>query len=141
LDRGALQQVAVTEESLNDLLNLSARDLADSKVKGLSTDRRYANAYEAGLNPASYVIRKAGYRVAARAGHHEVTFAVANKLLNLEPTEFLNFFNVARKKRNKVVYKIANVVTENEVEQLIEMVLKFKARIADPSRSADQDQD
>jgi hypothetical protein len=40
---------------------LVARDLADSKVSGLSADRRFATAYNAALQAANMAIACAGY--------------------------------------------------------------------------------
>jgi hypothetical protein len=52
---------------------LVARDLSDSKVTGLSADRRFATAYNAALQAANMAIACAGYRVTAKTGHHKVT--------------------------------------------------------------------
>ena len=51
---------------------LVTRDLADSKVSGLSADRRFATAYNAALQAAHMAIACAGYRVTAKSGHHKV---------------------------------------------------------------------
>lgn len=55
---------------------LVARDLADSKVAGLSTDRRFATAYNGALQAANMAIACAGYRVTAQTGHHKVNDVV-----------------------------------------------------------------
>ena len=69
LDKGDIQKVHVNRKSLADLANLVDRDLNDAQVASLSADRRFAIAYSAALNLANYVIRKNGYRVAAKVGH------------------------------------------------------------------------
>jgi hypothetical protein len=80
LDKGDLQKVHVNRRSLADLSNLVDRDLNDAQVASLSADRRFAIAYNAALNLANYVIRKNGYRVTAKVGHHRVTFLTRAKL-------------------------------------------------------------
>lgn len=51
-----------------------ARDLADATVAGLSADRRFATAYNAGLLAANMAIACVGYRVTAKTGHHKISF-------------------------------------------------------------------
>lgn len=126
LNSGDLQKVVVTEKSLQDLLRLIERDLKDSQVKGLSEDRRYATAYGAALNLASYAIRKQGYRVSGKVGHHRITFEAAAEILGADSVEFMDFFDLCRRKRNKVDYDFADVVSETEVQELIEMVKQFQ---------------
>ena len=65
-----VQRHRISKNELDGLPALVARDLADSKVAGLSADRRFATAYTAALQAASMVIACAGYRVTAKTGHH-----------------------------------------------------------------------
>lgn len=125
-NNGDLQPVAVTDNSLKDLLKLIERDLKDCQIEALSADRRFATAYGAALNLASYVIRKNGYRVSGKIGHHKITFDVANEIMGNESTRFFDFFDLCRRKRNKVDYDIADIVSETEVRELIEMVKEFQ---------------
>ena len=91
LDKGDLQKVYVNRKSLADLSNLVDRDLNDAQVASVSADRRFAIAYNAALNLANYVIRKNGYRVTAKVGHHKATFLIAGEALgeNREETSRL----------------------------------------------------
>ncbi len=125
-DNGDLQKVAVTEKSLSDLLKLIERDLKDSQVEVLSLDRRFATAYGAALNIASYVVRKQGYRISGKVGHHKITFDVASEILGKKAAKFIDFFDLCRRKRNKVDYDLADVVSETEVDELIGVVKEFK---------------
>lgn len=117
----------VGDRSLRDLSKLIDRDIKDAQVASLSADRRFAIAYNAALNLANYVIRKNGYRVAARVGHHRITSLVAEKILGRSAKKHIDYFDVCRRKRNKVEYDLAGVVTDGEVAELIEQVTLFKA--------------
>lgn len=130
LSSGDLQEVVVTDQSLGDLLRLIERDLKDSQIKGLSADRRFATAYGAALNLASYVIRKKGYRVSGKVGHHKITFDAAEEILGKDASKFVEYFDLCRRKRNKVDYDLADVVSETEVNELIEMVEQFKELVS-----------
>ena len=126
VDKSEIQQVRVTRKTLGDLLKLVQRDIKDSQVESLSADRRFATAYNAALNLANYVIRKQGYRVAAKTGHHRITFLVAGEILGKKARQHLDYYDVCRRKRNKLDYDVAGVVSESEVAELIEKVMELK---------------
>lgn len=127
VDKGDLQKVEVTRESLSNLLSLIDRDIADAGIASVSPDRRFAIAYSAALNLASYVIRKRGYRVTGKVGHHRITFQVAGEVLGKKAREHLDYFDVCRRKRNRLDYDLAGVATDKEVSELIEKVIEFRS--------------
>ena len=92
LDKGDIQKVHVTRKSLADLANLVDRDLNDARVTALSADRRFAIAYNAALNLASYAIRKTGYRVSAKVGHHRIASLIAGEVLGSAAKKSLGLF-------------------------------------------------
>ena len=108
------------------MANLVDRDLKDAQVASLSADRRFAIAYNAALNLANYVIRTNGYRVTAKVGHHRITFLVAGKTLGRSAKHHLDYFDLCRRKRNKVDYDLAGVATDKDVADLIKQVMEFK---------------
>ena len=96
VDKGDHQAVQVNKKSLDDLLALVDRDIKDAELGSLSSDRRFAVAYNAALNFASYVIRKQGYRVAVKIGHHRITFLVAADILGREAKKPLDYFDLCQ---------------------------------------------
>ena len=113
---------------MTDLAKLVDRDLKDAQVASISADRRFAIAYNAALNLANYVIRKNGYRVAAKVGHHRITFLVAGEALGRAVKNHLDYFDLCRRKRNKVDYDLAGVATDRDVADLIRQVMEFKSK-------------
>jgi hypothetical protein len=81
-----VQRHRTSKEELDDMRAFVARDLADAKVVGLSSDRRFATAYNAVLQAANLAIACSGYRVTARSGHHRVTFDATRRALGSEQT-------------------------------------------------------
>ena len=63
-----------------DLLRVIERDIADASVTQLSTDRRFATAYNAALLLATIVLHASGFRTAS-TGHHRATFHVLPEIL------------------------------------------------------------
>jgi len=117
---------------LVNLLGIVNRDLNDAQIPSLSADRRFAIAYNAALNLANYVIRQRGYRVAAKVGHHKVTFVIAGEILGRNAMHHIDYFDICRRKRNKVDYDLAGVATDKDVTELIKQVLEFKAKCDPP---------
>jgi hypothetical protein len=68
----------------------------------------------------------AGYRVSAKQGHHENTFVGLELAMGPAAAKFARYFNTCRKKRNTVDYNLANVVTETELDELLEKAGAFK---------------
>lgn len=126
LDRREIQKVESSDASLKDLRKVIERDLNDARVTQLSPDRRFATAYGAALNLASLVLRLHGYRVSAKTGHHRMAFEAASTLLGRKANEFHDYFDLCRRKRNKVDYDVADIVSEKEVDELLSMTLRFK---------------
>lgn len=123
-------------EELDALRGVVLRDLSDAQIPGLSTDRRFATAYNAVLQLSKMVIACAGYRVTG-AGHHQTTFEAVKLAMGPELNTFADYFDRCRRKRNLVDYDMANVATETEVEELMEQAKTFL--VAVEKWIADQD--
>jgi N-acyl-D-aspartate/D-glutamate deacylase len=66
------QRHKTSKKELDNMRALIARDLADAGIVGLSSDRRFATAYNAALQAANMAIACAGYRIMSKVGHHRV---------------------------------------------------------------------
>jgi hypothetical protein len=104
---------------------LVARDLADSKVAGLSADRRFATAYNAALQAANMAIACAGYRVTAKTGHHKVTIDSATFALGNAADKYAAYFERCRRKRNVIDYTRSSVATESEAIEIVQQATDF----------------
>jgi hypothetical protein len=104
---------------------LVARDLADAKVEGLSTDRRFATAYNAALQAANMAIACAEYRVTAQAGHHKVTLEAMKLALGADVHRYAEYFETCRRKRNVIDYARSHVATDTEAEEILQKATEF----------------
>src|SRR5438477_10921751 len=109
-----VQRHQTSKKELDDMRALVARDLADSKVTGLSADRRFATAYNAALQAANMAIACAGFRITARSGHHKLSLDAARLALGSASERFVDYFDTCRRKRNKIDYTQAHVATDTE---------------------------
>jgi hypothetical protein len=107
-----------SKQELDGLRELISRDLADAAIKGLSSDRRFATAYNAALQTAKMAIACAGYRLANTQGPHRLTFDAARLALGAFAARSLDFFEACRRKRNTIDYDQASVATDTEAAEI-----------------------
>ncbi len=106
------------------------RDLKDAAIESLSDDRRFATAYNAVLQLSKMAIACAGYRVPSGAGHHQKTFdAVRIAVDSAKANAFADYFDTCRRKRNKIDYDRADIVTETESNELLQKASEFRELI------------
>jgi hypothetical protein len=67
----------------------------------------------------------AGYRVIGQ-GHHLTTFEAIELAMGSSIAPLASYFDTCRRKRNMLDYDLANVVTETEVNELLEKVEQFQ---------------
>ena len=104
---------------------LVARDLADSKVSGLSADRRFATAYNAALQAANMAIACTGYRVTAKTGHHKVAIDSVKLAVGSTVDKYADYFDRCRRKRNVIDYTRSHVATDSEADEIVNKAREF----------------
>ena len=117
LNEGKLKAHKTSKSEINQLLAVFDRDLADARVKAISADRRFATAYNAALTVAIAALAASGYRTSGE-GHHYWTIQSLAFTLRLD-SKTLNKFNKFRQKRNISDYERTDVVSEQEVAEMI----------------------
>src|ERR1700694_5173690 len=98
---------------------LIARDLADAAIAGLSADRRFATAYNAALQAANMAVACAGYRITSSTCHHKVSLEGAKLALGASARKLIDYFEMCRRKRNKIDYTQAHVATDTEAQEIL----------------------
>jgi len=127
LDKREVVPHITSPQELNNIRALIARDLADAAIPALSSDRRFATAYNAALQCGTIVIACSGYRVSARAGHHAVTFEATQLAIGASVTSFTDYFDACRRKRNTIDYQNSSVATDTEALELLHKATAFHA--------------
>ncbi len=125
LEERRIGRQAPRKEELAHLRAVAARDLADARIEALSTDGRFAHAYEAARALATIVVRASGYRVKPAGGAHYSTFRALEAADPRRFTRHSAYFNSCREKRNDLSYELAGAVTESELGELLREVPTF----------------
>lgn len=93
-------------------------------MKGLSSDRKFATAYNAVLQSATILLYCKGYKPYG-IGHHAVVFEAMKEILGKDYYELSDYFDFCRAKRNLTDYTCAGEVSEKESKELIIEAEKF----------------
>jgi hypothetical protein len=125
-----VQTHRTSKNEVDSLRELVARDLQDAAIAGLSADRRFATAYNAVLQLSKLAIACAGYRIAQGPGHHQKSFEIVKLALgSAESEQLADYFDLCRRKRNKIDYDSAFVASETEAAELLEKAREFQTLI------------
>jgi len=124
LANNEVQRHRTSKKELDKLRAVIARDLADASLNGVSSDRRFATAYNAALQAAKMAIVCAGYRVAG-AGHHRISFDVVQLAIGKTAGPYSDYFDRCRRKRNVIDYDDVFVATETEAKEIVAKAKEF----------------
>lgn len=125
------QKHKTSKKELDNMRALIARDLADAAIAGLSSDRRFATAYNAALQAANMAIACAGYRIVSKVGHHRVSFESVKLVLGKPADKYADYFETCRRKRNTIDYTFSNVATQTEAKEILAKASQFYGEVQD----------
>ncbi len=125
LDEGKVVEHRTTTRELHDLRSAVERNLTDARSSEISTDTRFALAYEAALLLSKMAIACSGYRIKGEGAHH-TTFLALPFACGSEVSKSSQYLNKCRKKRNKLAYDKAGIVTETEASELYSRAIQFR---------------
>ena len=124
--QGSIKPHKTSKEEIENLLELVRRDIKDAGVKTISTDRRFATAYNAVLQLATIVIYCKGY-MPTGWGHHYTVFKSLKLIMGENYYDSADYFDSCRAKRNVTNYRHMGEIAESETGELIEEAKKFLA--------------
>lgn len=124
LNQGKLKHHRTSKKEIANLLILTKRDIQDAKLKGLSTDRKFATAYNVVLQLATILLYSKGYKPEGTA-HHFTAFQAMKGVLGKSYYGLADYFDSCRTKRNITDYSYAGGVSEKEAEELIKEAEDF----------------
>lgn len=129
LESGQLKAHKTSKREIAELLKTIDRDLADSQVKGLSADRRFATAYSAALLVATLALAASGYR-AQQEGHHYWSIQSLAFTMKLD-AKIIEQLNAFRRKRNIADYERVGTVSEKETGRMLALAKELRAKVVE----------
>lgn len=125
LAEGRIRSYQTTAREIQDLFRVVKRDLEDASIGQLSTDRRFATAYNAILQLATIVLYASGYRTAG-AGHHWTTFQALTGIEGIGGQGRADYFDSCRIKRNLTDYDRVGEISDREAQAILEEAKVFR---------------
>lgn len=129
LESGKLRAHKTSKAEIAELLKAVDRDLADSQLKGLSADRRFATAYSAALLVATLALAASGYR-AQHEGHHYWSIQSLAFTMKLDANK-IDQLNAFRRKRNTADYERVGLVSEQEIKKMVALSRELRAMVVE----------
>ena len=130
LENNKLRSHKTTKEEIANLLQLIKRDIKDSQVPYLSSDRKYTTAYNAVLQSATILLYCKGYKTRG-TGHHHTVFRAMRDILGKNYFELSDYFDASRAKRNLTDYTSAGIISDAEADELLSESKRFKEIVID----------
>ncbi|MFC2165410.1 HEPN domain-containing protein [Acidobacteriota bacterium] len=124
LRNGWLTAHKTSREEIFDLFRLIDRDLRDCQASALSPDWKLNIAYNAALQSAKTALGAAGYR-APREAHHYRTIHSLEHTVQADQ-KFIVKLDLFRKKRNISDYERAGTISDQEVDELIDLAKSLR---------------
>lgn len=113
-----LKEHQTSREEIQSLLNLINRDLNDCQVSELSTDWRFAIAYNAALQCCTIALYCHGFKPARGQSEHYRVIQSMVYTFGEEFTSDRDYLNACRNKRNISDYDASGTISEQESEEL-----------------------
>lgn len=127
LNEGRLKRHKTSRNEINQLLAVYERDMADAQAKTISTDRRFATAYNAALTLSATALAAGGYRASGEGQHY---WAIQSLAFTLQlDAETIEVFNRFRRKRNTIDYERIGTVSEKEVLEIIQLAKDIRGKL------------
>lgn len=112
-------------QEIADLFAVIERDLVDAAIQDLSTDRRFATAYNAALQTAMVVLYCEGYRTTG-LGHHATAFEFVRMSMGRSVEALMDYFDHCRIRRSRLEYARVEHISETEVAHLLTEAKAFR---------------
>jgi uncharacterized protein (UPF0332 family) len=129
LKQGLIKQYTASPREIQQLLSVAARDL-NASARNLSEDPDWAftMAYNAVLQASRALMLAEGYR--PRGGEqHATVVEFIRENLGVPFVNQVNMFDQMRRKRHRVIYEVAGLVSKHEAEQTVEFAKEFVAQL------------
>ncbi len=127
--QGKIKPYTARPEEIKKLLQVASRDLSAAE-RNLADDPdwAYTIAYNAVLQAARAIVLAKGFRPRG-AEQHSTVVQFINETLGKAFTKQVGLFDQMRRKRHRVVYEVAGLVSRKEAEQAVAFAKQFVEEI------------
>ena len=129
VDQGQLEMFQIEREQVAKHLQSAYSDLKEAHITFAVSDKAgYLFAYTAMLKAGRALLFLKGYRPKGR-GQHETVVEAADILLGKNFKSLTDQFDRMRRKRNRLIYDIGDLISHSEVEASFKAAEEYLARV------------
>ncbi len=131
LKQGLIKPYSASPREIQQLLSVATRDLnASGRNLSEDPDWAYTMAYNAVLQASRALMLAEGYR--PRGGEqHATVVEFIRENLGVSYVNQVNMFDQMRRKRHRVIYEVAGLVSKHEAEQTVEFAKSFVTQLTE----------
>jgi uncharacterized protein (UPF0332 family) len=131
IKQGRIKPYNARPEEIQQLLKVASRDLA-AAARNLedAPDWAYTMVYNAILQTSRALMLGEGYRPRGSDQHATVVEFIQEKL-GFALAEQVSLFDQMRRKRHRVIYEVAGLISKREAKQAIEFANSFVVRLTE----------
>ena len=124
----SLDSVAPERAQVARMLPAAERNMADTRIAGLSAETRFDVAYKAIMQSAMLALYANGYRtLTSRPGHHQTAIQTLTLTVALAP-EQVRVLDALRKQRNLADYS-GDLVPDSAVDECVTSATALQAQV------------
>ena len=131
IKQGRIKPYNARPEEIQQLLKVASRDLA-AAARNLeeAPDWAYSMAYNAILQTSRALMLNEGYRPRG-SDQHATVVEFAQEKLGPVLAEQVSLFDQMRRKRHRVIYEVAGLISKREAEQAVKFANSFMAKLTE----------
>ena len=122
--KGVLEPCKASKTDISNLLSMAERCLSDSKVKAISNETRFIQAYEVIFTCSLIALYMSGYRIRKSQGKHFYTIDSLQYTLK-KNEDTIRYFQKLRSKRHQDIYEGSLIVSDSELIEAIDYAENF----------------
>lgn len=131
IKQGRIKPYQAKDKEIQQLLKLANRDItAAGRNLADDADWAYSMAYNAVLQTARALMLRDGYRPRGAEQHATVLEYLRERFWNAFPNE-IHLFDQMRRKRHRVIYEAAGLVSKQEAEQVVAFARDFVGKLTE----------
>lgn len=128
-----------TLTEITQLFEIVDRELRDSEVAGLSTEGRFAHAFNSALMLCTIALRVSGYKVGKGEGHHKRTIDALPFSIGDEYRSLADQIELSSRLRGQSTYDRAHVTEKKDADELHATAAQLRAIVLKWMRASHAD--
>ncbi|MBI1870243.1 MAG: hypothetical protein HYS07_03515 [Chlamydiae bacterium] len=136
-DKGQLEIFKIEHAQISKYIEAAYQDLKEVRITFPVSDKAaYLFAYTAMLKMGRALLFLKGFRSKGK-GQHETVIEIAGDILGKGFTDLTNDFDAMRRKRNKMIYDVGDLISHSDAEGAFRTAEQYLNKVKDFMKKED----